>query len=99
MMKHTMMPNIIENLLPMVAEIKQPLAKILGKDVPSAASSSHANPKNSNAMLKSDNVNESIAKPKSTIKEQEKSLGNPGWPSKIENPVVVQPNSSHLGKG
>lgn len=46
-----------------------------------------------------DNSGENITKSTSTIKEQGKELGNPGWPSKIENPVVMPSTSSQLVKG
>jgi hypothetical protein len=80
------------------AEIK-PLAKQTARDTPSAASSSHTTQKNKNMTVTGDNSGENITKSTSTIKEQGKELGNPGWPSKIENPVVMPSTSSQLVKG
>ena len=80
------------------AEIK-PLPKQTAKDTLSAGSSSHRTQTNKNLTLTADNSGESITKSRSTTKEQGKVLGNPGWPSKIENPVVMPPASSQLVKG
>ena len=51
-----------------------------------------------NIKVQGDNSN--LGASGTTVSDQQsKSLGNPGWPSKTENPIIAPSNSSSINKG
>ena len=82
---------------PATAEIKPPTDETSTKSRPTA-SASHVAPKR-DMMSKSDNTSKCNAESMSGAKEQEKDVGNPEWPSKTENTIVMPSNSNNMDKG
>ena len=62
------------------------------------SSASHVAPKR-DVMSKRDNRSKCNAGSILDAKEPEKALGNPGWPSKTENTIVMPSNSNNMDKG
>ena len=66
------------------------------KVLSSKQESSQSNPKKT-THVQGDNSNLGAS---GTVSDQpSKSLGNPGWPSKTENPIITPSNSSSINKG
>ena len=64
---------------------------------PSASTSSQMSPKKD---MKTQGDNSSLGSSgASASATSSKSLGNPGWPSKTENPIITPSNTSSVNKG
>ena len=80
-----------------LAEVKSAAKDQQTKVKPSASTSSQMSPKK-NMKTKVDNSSFG-ASGTSTSETSSKSLGNPGWPSKTENPIITPSNTSSANKG
>ena len=83
-------------ILPL-AELKPAAKDQQTKVKPSASTSSQMSPKK-NTKTQGDNSSLG-ASGTSTSATSSKSLGNPGWPSKTENPIITPSNTSSANKG
>ena len=83
----------------MTAEIKPNVATPAVDTKPLESLSSHVTHK-TKAVVKKDTASSSIISGTNLDKKgEEKTLGNPGWPSKIENPINVPSSSTQTIKG
>ena len=80
-----------------LAEVKPATKDQQTKVKPSASTSSQMSPKK-NTKTQGDNSSLG-ASGTSTSATSSKSLGNPGWPSKTENPIITPSNTSSANKG
>ena len=80
-----------------LAEVKPTAKDQQTKVKPSASTSSQMSPKKN---IKTQGDNSSLgASGTSTNDKPSKSVGNPGWPSKTENPIITPSNTSSVTKG
>jgi len=83
--------------LSLEAENRPTVQPNVTKDKPSTSSASQLTHKK-HEVVKNETLTQSISGAISNTKEQEKTIGNPGWPSKQENTIVGPSSSSSTTK-